>query len=254
MRFLVLQHLACEHPGTFAQHLEAARVQWDTVEIDEGEAIPDPMRYDALLAFGGPMNVDEEDEHPWLADEKRVIAGAVRGGLPFLGVCLGGQLLARSLGAEVRRGLEAEVGVLDVSLTDAARSDELFARVPDPIPCLQWHDDSFELPDGSTLLATSPRCRHQAFRWGEAAYGVQFHVEVAPWMADEWEEVPAYDAALDVAYGPGGFGRLRAELEAKAVALDEASRALCDGFLRVVTTRPRRDPRRAPGRSRSRAG
>jgi GMP synthase-like glutamine amidotransferase len=237
MRFLVLQHLACEHPGTLAQRLEEAGVEWDTVEVDEGEPIPDPMGYDALLAFGGPMNVDEEDEHPWLAEEKRVIASAVRSGLPYLGVCLGGQLLARSLGATVHRGAESELGVLDVSLTEAAEHDPLFRRMPDPIPALQWHDDSFELPDGATLLATAPACRHQAFRWSEAAYGIQFHVEVAPWMADEWDGVPAYGASLDAAYGPGGLSRLRAELVAREHELERASAALGDGFVRVARDR-----------------
>jgi GMP synthase-like glutamine amidotransferase len=254
VKFLVLQHLECEHPGTIAEGLRKLGVEWDTVEVDEGEPIPDPMGYDALLAFGGPMNVDEEEEHPWLVEEKRVIAAAVRAGLPYLGVCLGGQLLARALGARVHRGREPEVGVLEVFLTDAARADTLFSTMPDPIACLQWHDDSFELPDGAALLATSPACRNQAFRWGKAAYGVQFHVEVAPWMADEWEEVPAYRVALDEARGHGGFAALREELEERAAALAEGSEALCEGFLRVVATRGQRDRPPAPGRSRSRAG
>lgn len=237
MRFLVLQHLACEHPGTLAGHLRARGVEWDTVEVDEGEPIPDPAGYDALLAFGGPMNVDEDAEHPWLVEEKRVIAAAVRGGQPFLGVCLGGQLLARSLGAPVLRTGEPEVGVLEVTVTEAARTDVIFSAMPETIPCLQWHSDTFELPEGSTLLASSPACRNQAFRWGDAAYGVQFHVEVAADMADEWEAVPAYRAALEEVRGQGAFAGLRAELEAQSAALDRASAALCDGFLQVAATR-----------------
>lgn len=234
MRFLVLQHIACEHPGLLARLMKERGVEWNTVEVDEGKPIPDPRAYDALLAFGGPMNVDEEDEHAWLAAEKRAIASTVREGVPYLGVCLGAQLLARALGAHVYATSEPEVGLLEVDLTDEARADPLFASLPDPLPCLQWHGDTFDLPAGSTLLATSAACRNQAFRWGEAAYGFQFHLEVTQQMAEEWGAVPAYRASMEAMRGPQGLDELRSQLAAHARRLEQACAGLFDGFLGIV--------------------
>jgi GMP synthase-like glutamine amidotransferase len=233
-RFLVLQHIACEHPGAFRPLMEREGIVQEVVEVDEGEPIPDPTEFDALLVFGGPMNVDEEAEHPWLVDEKLAIERAVRAGVPYLGMCFGAQLLARCLGARVYPATRPEVGVLDVRLTDAAERDPLFSRLPDPLPCFQWHGDTFDLPPGATLLASSDVCPNQAFRWGRAAYGIQFHVEVTDDMAQAWSEIPAYQASAQAVRGPQGLHELRRELEQDTDAFAGIAAELFGGFQRVV--------------------
>ena len=118
----MLQHIACEHPGVFSEVMEERGVEAVPVELDEGEALPDWREFDAVLAMGGPMGAYDDAEHPWLAAEKELVREAVEDGRPFLGVCLGVQLLAAALGAEVRPMPNgAEVGLLPVELTDEGR-------------------------------------------------------------------------------------------------------------------------------------
>lgn len=209
MNVLVLQHIACEPPGVFEDVLLERGAALLRVELDEGEPLPTSLDgIDAVVAMGGPMSVNDEDEHPWLCGEKRLIAEAVRSGLPFWGSCLGVQLLASSLGAAVRQGDAPEVGILPVYATAAAADDPVFSGLAWPRPTLQWHQDTFDLPDDATLLATSPAYPHQAFRVGRVAYGVQFHIEVDEPMAAEWARVPAYIASADAVLGQGGLDRL----------------------------------------------
>jgi GMP synthase (glutamine-hydrolysing) len=174
MQVLVLQHIACEPPGVYEDVLDEHGATIHRVELDEGDPLPDWRGFDAIVAMGGPMGALDDDEHPWLTDEKRLIADAVRSGLPFWGVCLGVQLLAASLGARVYSGSAPEVGVLPVLLTDEALADPVFAGTPRELLSLQWHGDTFDLPDGATRLAGSPAYPNQAFRVGADAYGVQF--------------------------------------------------------------------------------
>ena len=209
MNVLVLQHIACEPPGVFEDVLLDRGASVHRVELDDGQPLPGSLDgIDAIVAMGGPMSVNDEVEHPWLAAEKALIAGAVRDGIPFWGSCLGVQLLASSLGATVRQGPAPEVGVLPVYATAEAAEDPVFSGLAWPRPTLQWHQDTFDLPAGATLLATSPAYPHQAFRVGRVAYGVQFHLEVDEAMAEEWARVPAYVTSADTVLGPGGLDRL----------------------------------------------
>jgi GMP synthase (glutamine-hydrolysing) len=166
------------------------------VELDEGEPLPDWREFDAVLAMGGPMGATDDAEHPWLAGERRLVRDAVRAGTPFLGVCLGVQLLAAALGARVYPAERPEVGLLPVELTEEGRNDPLFAGLDESLVTLQWHGDTFDLPAGGVRLAGSPLVPNQAFRAGKRAYGVQFHLEVTGEMAREWGSVPAYRRSL----------------------------------------------------------
>ena len=134
----------------------------------------------------------------------------MRAGRPFWGSCLGAQLLAAALGARVYAGPAPEVGVLAVELTDAGRADPVLGALPASIDTLQWHGDTFDLPDGGVLLASSPAYPNQAFRVGRSAYAVQFHIEVTEAMGEEWADVPAYAEYADRVLGPGGSDRLLA--------------------------------------------
>src|SRR5690349_2688933 len=216
MDVVVLQHIACEPPGEYEAVLHERGARLHRVELDEGEPLPTLAEFDAIVAMGGPMSVNDDAELPWLTAEKAAIGAAVRAGVPYFGACLGVQLLAASLGARVYAGPQPEVGLLPVTLTEEAPADPVFSALPRQQVTLQWHGDTFDLPDGAVLLASSPLYPNQAFRWQSHAYGVQFHLEVSPAMAHEWAAVPEYSAALDGVLGPGALPRLIADLEAQA--------------------------------------
>jgi len=234
MRVLVLQHIACEPPGVYEDVLLERGASIHRVELDEGDRLPGVGTFDAIVAMGGPMSVNDDADLPWLTAEKALIGDSVRAGVPYFGACLGVQLLAASLGAAVYPGPKAEVGILPVTLTEAAASDPVFEGLPREVSTLQWHGDTFDLPDGAVRLAGSPMYPNQAFRWGTAAYGVQFHLEVSTAMAQEWARVPAYAAALDQVRGPGSLPRLLVELDGVGEGLLEHGRGMFERWLRVA--------------------
>ena len=234
MKVLVLQHIGCEPPGEFEEVLKARGASLHRVELDELEPLPDWRGFDAIVAMGGPMSVNDDAAHPWLTGEKRLIRDAVHGGMPFWGTCLGVQLLAASLGARVYAGPEPEVGLLPVTLTDEAMTDPVFHGLPRELIALQWHGDTFDLPDGAVLLASSTAYPAQAFRWGSSAYGVQFHLEVDVEMATEWGLVPEYKAALERVLGPSAMERLVDDVRAQSPEMLSSARSLFEQWLRVT--------------------
>ncbi len=240
MDVVVLQHIACEPPGVYEDVLVEHGATVRRIELDEGDALPDWRAADAIVVMGGPMSVHDEATLPWLRTEKAWIADAVRAGVPLFGACLGVQLLAVSLGAEVRPGPKPEVGILPVFLTDEAANDPVFAELPSELLTLQWHGDTFTLPDGAVLLASSPAYPNQAFRWGEHAYGVQFHLEVSREMAEEWARVPAYDDALAQVLGPGSGAALVEQLAEQADAMRAHGRSLFSRWLETAVRAQRR--------------
>ena len=208
---LVLQHIACEPPAAFEDELRSRGLDVTRVELDEGDPLPDWRDFPAIVVMGGPMGAYDEADHPWLVGEKRLLREAVEADVPVWGVCLGAQLLAAALGARVYRGERPEVGLLPVHLTPEAADDPVFANAPGSFPTLQWHGDSFDLPEGATLLAGSPAYPHQAFRVGRS-YGLQFHIEVSLELAGEWAEVPAYAQSLESTLGAGALEWLLADV------------------------------------------
>jgi GMP synthase (glutamine-hydrolysing) len=239
MDVLVLQHIACEPPGAFEDVLTAAGADIHRVELDEGEPLPSWQNYVAIVAMGGPMSVNDDAELPWLTAEKQAIADAVKAGVPYWGSCLGVQLLAASLGARVYSGTQPEVGVLPVTITDDGRSDPVFAGLPPEFLTLQWHGDTFDLPDGATLLASSSAYPNQAFRVGQTAYGVQFHVEVTDQMAREWAQVPAYAEYADRVLGAGGIDRLMTEFDAARDRMLDVGRRMFERWVEIAVAVPR---------------
>ena len=234
MRALVLQHIACEPPGVFEDVLVERGAEIHRVELDEGERLPDWREFDLIVAMGGPMSVNDEDDHPWLVDEKQLIREAVEAGAGFWGACLGVQLLASSLGARVYAGEVPEVGVLPVTLTEEGRADPVMGGLPAELPTLQWHGDTFDLPDGAVLLAGSPAYPNQAFRYGRAAYGVQFHLEVKDEMAREWAEVPAYVDSLEKSLGAGSAPKLFEDFDRDAAGMRDMGRRMFERWVDVA--------------------
>jgi GMP synthase (glutamine-hydrolysing) len=236
-KLLVLQHIACEPPGAYEDELLANGATFHRVMVDEGEPLPDWRGFDGIIAMGGPMGAYEDERLPWLADEKRAIAEAVRAGTPYWGVCLGAQLLAASLGATVAPGPAPEVGVLQVQCTAAGAEDPVFSVLPDSFPALQWHSDTFELPEGAVLLARSEAYEHQAFVVGRA-YALQFHIEIGTGLAREWGDVPEYARSLEGIMGEGGLPRLLDEIEAGEAEMTGMARAMFARWLEHVVAPP----------------
>jgi GMP synthase-like glutamine amidotransferase len=240
MRFLVFQHIAIEHPGIFREFFAADGIAWDAVELDAGEKIPPFDGYDALWVMGGPMDVWEEDQHPWIVTEQRAIREVVGRGLPFMGVCLGHQLLGAALGGKVGKAARAEVGILEVELTEAGRRDPLFDGIEPRFKALQWHGaEVAKAPPGAVVLAQSPLCAVQAMRIGRHAYGMQYHTELTPATVGEWSRVPAYASSLDRTLGPGALPRIDAEAQRHMADFNRDSRRVYDNFMTATGLRQR---------------
>lgn len=183
----VFEHVPNEKAGTLGVFLRRERIPFREYPLyDPSTTLPDLERVRCLIVMGGPMNVYEEDKHSFLRPETALIARAVASDIPYLGVCLGSQLLAKALGAKVYQAKAPEVGWMPVDLTKESHSDTVFAAAPSPLSVLQWHEDTFDLPDGARLLAASRLVPHQAFRYGASAYGLQFHVEADRPMLEDW--------------------------------------------------------------------
>jgi GMP synthase-like glutamine amidotransferase len=239
MRILVLQHAAVEHPGVFREFFKEDGFTWRAVELDEGEPIPDLEPFDLMLAMGGPQDVWQEAEHPWLATEKAAIAKFVADmQRPFLGICLGHQLLAEAIGGRGAPTATPEVGIMTVSKTADGRGDLLMSSAPDPMRVLQWHGaEVTDLPAQATVLASSDACRVQAFRFRDHAYGLQFHVEITKDTVAEWAEIPAYASSLETAMGRGAVTKLAADVEAHLPTFNADARALYDNLKAVAAGR-----------------
>ncbi len=232
MRTLVFQHINVEHPGSFRAMMEEDGITWDTVEWDEGELPPDPAGYDLLMVMGGPMDVWEDARLPWLAIEKAYIRAWVRDlRKPYLGLCLGHQLLAAALDCEVGPMATPEVGLTAVTATPEAANDPLMRAVGSPIVCLQWHGSEVKaIPADAVALATNPACPIQAMRVGRHAYSFQYHVEVTPDTVPEWSCVPAYAASLEAVLGPDGASAFAAATEAALPELGNGARTFWRAF------------------------
>jgi GMP synthase-like glutamine amidotransferase len=180
----IFQHAATEGPGYFATYLDRHGVPWKVIRVDEGEPVPaGTARYSGLVFMGGPMSVN--DDLPWIAPELKLIRVAADGGVPVLGHCLGGQLMATALGGEVTRNPVKEIGWgrVEVLHNDAAAG--WFGAQLTSFDAFHWHGETFSIPPGATRIASSPWCENQAFVLGPHL-GMQCHVEMTPELIRAW--------------------------------------------------------------------
>jgi GMP synthase-like glutamine amidotransferase len=182
---LVIMHVESEGPGAFGEFLQHAGAVVRIARLHLGDALPDPRDLDAVLTMGGPMNVYEEQQYPFLRDETRFLQEAAARDLPVLGICLGAQMIAKAAGAAVTKNRVEEVGWGTVRLTGEGLADPLFRDLPATIPVFHWHGDTFGIPAGGTLLATGEDCHHQALRF-RRSYGLQFHLEADRALLGDW--------------------------------------------------------------------
>lgn len=227
MNLIVLQHAEVEHPGIFTNFFNEDGFRVCTVELDKGESIPDLEPFDVMVVMGGPQDVWQEDQHPWLRTEKEAIRTFVtKLQRPYLGICLGHQLLADALGGRVSPG-NPEVGVMTVSKTKEGESDQVLKDLSSPLQVLQWHGaEVSELPPGGITLASSDACKIQALRVGKKAYGFQFHVEVTSRTVSDWAAIPEYARSLQGAMGPSGVERLSTHVSKALTSFNRDARLL----------------------------
>ena len=211
-RVLVFQHVPYEPLGILDGMLKAAglRIRYVNFHRDP-DARPEIDRYHGLVVLGGPMSATDTDRYPHLEMEMIVIREAVEAGMPVLGICLGAQLIAAALGGRVTRNPVREIGWYPVTPTGDAAADPLFVGFDGSERVFQWHSDTFSLPRGAVHLARSPGCEHQAFRYGQNVYGLQFHLEADEALIRRWLSTPVYVSELHAMGGAVTPDGLKAE-------------------------------------------
>lgn len=178
MTLYALQHVPFEGTAAVGRWAERHAIPVEPVPVYQGAALPDPDACQRIVVLGGPMNIHEEQSHPWLAEEKAFLRRAIDGGARVLGLCLGGQLLADCLGASVVPGPHKEIGWFPVRFSEAARAHPLFQGFPEALEVMHWHGDTFSLPPGCSRVAASPACPEQGYvHESGRVVGLQFHME-----------------------------------------------------------------------------
>ncbi len=231
-RVLTLQH-AWECPlGLLGEILEEHGLPCDIVNVEEA-ILPEPTAYGAIISLGGPQHVYEIDKHPYFTQEKDLISSAVEQDIPFLGICLGAQLLAAALGGQVSQHAVTEIGFYDVPFTEAGQQDPLFMGLPDYQKVFHWHEDAFELPAGSILLATNETTRNQAFRYSSRAYGLQYHIELNSELFNLWLEHPEFQQEIIASIGIDAYTDIQQERFTHYQIYHHHTSILFENFLRI---------------------
>lgn len=233
---LVFQHMPAEHPGYLFERLRADSVPFRILRLDLDEPIPDLNGYSAVWALGGPMDVWEEDEHPWLIPEKQAIRDAVLvRKIPYFGVCLGHQLLAAALGGEVGPASAPEMGVFDVGLSETGTAHPLLDGLPTTLGLVQWHlAEVKQAPPGADVLASSENCPIHGLGYGNRVLGLQSHIEVSLATVREWLSSPKAIAQLELHLGPDAAKAFELDVAAHIHGSNAAAGMLYDRLIETL--------------------
>tara|TARA_B100001057_G_scaffold177442_1_gene178256 strand:+ start:167 stop:886 length:720 start_codon:yes stop_codon:yes gene_type:complete len=236
---IVLQHIKIEDPGYIKDLMLADGLNLTTVQLDEGEKIPNDLnKFDGMFCMGGPMDTFMEKEYPWLIEEKKKIKEFVMDlKKPYLGFCLGCQLLGEVVGGNVVKSNPAEIGIMDINFSKEKNTDNLFSRFPNKIKSLQWHSyevQGIENIKDITLLASSPITKYQIFKYQNHAYGIQFHIEIKDTTVKEWGCVPEYKKALTDQLGERALEKFDQSAKDNMKDMNNYSKILYNNFKKIL--------------------
>ena len=239
MKIIVLQHIAIETPGYIKDLMIKDGVELTTIQLDEGDIIPNDLNsFDGMFCMGGPMDTWMEKDYPWLIEEKkRIKEFVVDLKKPFLGFCLGCQLLGEVVGGKVVKSSPPEIGILDINLLEDKNSDRLFSQFPDSIKALQWHSyevAGLENNNDVTLLGSSPLTKYQIFKYKNHAYGIQFHIEIKSNTVSDWGCVPEYKTALEDSLGQGALELFDSQAKENMNQMNNFATMLYKNFTQII--------------------
>ena len=236
---LILQHIPIETPGYLLDLMKLDKFNLTVVELDQGEKIPNNLSsFDAMLCMGGPMDTWMEKEFPWLIEEKNKIKEYVINlKKPYLGFCLGCQLLGEVLGGKVIKSNPPEIGILDINMNKERILDNLFYEYPEKIKALQWH--SYEVVDleknkDITVLASSYSTKYQIFKYMDHAYGIQFHIEIKNDTVNQWSCVPEYEIALEESLGKCALNKFDQNAKKYMKSMNASAEILYKNFKKIL--------------------
>ena len=238
-KIIILQHISIEDPGYIKDLMIKDNFDLTTIELDEGEKIPENLdQFDAMFCMGGPMDTWMEKDFPWLIDEKkRIKEFVVDLKKPYLGFCLGCQLLGEVVGGKVVKSNKPEIGILDINFLENKNNDKLFSKFPNTIKSLQWHSyevQNLENIKNITLIASSPDTKYQIFKFYEHAYGIQFHIEIKKTTVSEWGCVPEYKSALEKELGDGALDKFDQDAKHQMPSMNQYSTILYNNFKNLI--------------------
>ena len=236
---IILQHIPIETPGHILDLMKKDKFNITTIELDQGEQIQNDLSsYDAMFCMGGPMDTWMEEEYNWLIDEKNKIKEYVLNlKKPYLGFCLGCQLLGEVLGGKVVKSNPPEIGILDINMSSERYADRLFSEYPEKIKALQWHSYEvigLEINNNVKLLASSPTTKYQIFKFMDHAYGIQFHIEIKNNTVSQWSCVPEYEMALEKSLGKGALNKFDQSAKINMSQMNNNAEILYKNFKKIL--------------------
>ena len=236
---IILQHIDIETPGYILDLMKKDKFNLTTIELDEGEKIPSNLdQFDGMFCMGGPMDTWMEKEYPWLIEEKKKIREFVVDlEKPYLGFCLGCQLLGEVVGGDVVKSIPPEIGILDINMNDGYSTDKLFGEFNSIIKALQWHSyevQNLESNNDVTLLGSSPTTKYQIFKYKNHAYGIQFHIEIKDSTVSQWACVPEYESALEDSLGKGALKKFDQVAKENMSSMNFNAETLYNNFKKIL--------------------
>ena len=236
---IILQHIPIETPGYILDLMKKDNFNLTTIELDQGEKIPNDLSiFDAMFCMGGPMDTWMEEDYPWLIEEKNKIKEYVLNHKkPYLGFCLGCQLLGEVLGGKVIKSNPPEIGIMDINMNEDRNTDKLFSQYPSKIKALQWH--SYEVIDLEKnnyvkVLGSSATTKYQIFKYMDHAYGIQFHIEIKNNTVSQWSCVPEYEKALEDSLGKGALKLFDQEAKSNMSKMNNCAEILYNNFKKII--------------------